>query len=111
MKVIVAVADPERDGPLLETADALANGGEVVLATVIEVTGDDTLAYAQHEARSRRRMLDALAAQAGSRHARSLVTVARVGWEAIRDVCFFFRAEDGIRGRTVTGVQTCALPI
>src|SRR5207248_3959614 len=26
-------------------------------------------------------------------------------------VCFFFQAEDGIRGRTVTGVQTCALPI
>src|SRR6266481_742536 len=24
---------------------------------------------------------------------------------------FFFRAEDGIRGGTVTGVQTCALPI
>src|SRR5205085_3551248 len=24
---------------------------------------------------------------------------------------FFFRAEDGIRGLTVTGVQTCALPI
>src|SRR5207248_3765368 len=24
---------------------------------------------------------------------------------------FFFRAEDGIRDRTVTGVQTCALPI
>src|SRR5207248_7313501 len=24
---------------------------------------------------------------------------------------FFFRAEDGIRYRTVTGVQTCALPI
>src|SRR5207248_4489823 len=24
---------------------------------------------------------------------------------------FFFRAEDGIRARTVTGVQTCALPI
>src|SRR5207249_6196427 len=24
---------------------------------------------------------------------------------------FFFRAEDGIRGRNVTGVQTCALPI
>src|SRR5207249_7206166 len=23
----------------------------------------------------------------------------------------FFRAEDGIRGRNVTGVQTCALPI
>src|SRR5207248_5774335 len=24
---------------------------------------------------------------------------------------FFFQAEDGIRNRTVTGVQTCALPI
>ena len=26
-------------------------------------------------------------------------------------VCFFFQAEDGIRVRLVTGVQTCALPI
>src|SRR5437773_5888399 len=26
-------------------------------------------------------------------------------------VCFFFQAEDGIRDRDVTGVQTCALPI
>src|SRR5205085_3766424 len=26
-------------------------------------------------------------------------------------MCFFFQAEDGIRGLTVTGVQTCALPI
>src|SRR6266568_877514 len=26
-------------------------------------------------------------------------------------LCFFFRAEDGIRAGTVTGVQTCALPI
>ena len=25
--------------------------------------------------------------------------------------CFFFQAEDGIRARLVTGVQTCALPI
>src|SRR5256886_13560752 len=32
----------------------------------------------------------------------------------VRDVCpdfFFFQAEDGIRDLTVTGVQTCALPI
>src|SRR5207248_5566379 len=29
----------------------------------------------------------------------------------IRPVFFFFQAEDGIRDRTVTGVQTCALPI
>ena len=26
-------------------------------------------------------------------------------------VIFFFQAEDGIRDRLVTGVQTCALPI
>src|SRR5207248_6164045 len=30
---------------------------------------------------------------------------------ALRAETFFFRAEDGIRDRTVTGVQTCALPI
>src|SRR5437868_14579983 len=27
------------------------------------------------------------------------------------EVSFFFQAEDGIRDRNVTGVQTCALPI
>src|SRR5207237_7588518 len=26
-------------------------------------------------------------------------------------ICFFFQAEDGIRDSSVTGVQTCALPI
>src|SRR5437868_9983302 len=26
-------------------------------------------------------------------------------------MCFIFQAEDGIRDRNVTGVQTCALPI
>src|SRR2546430_4809502 len=29
----------------------------------------------------------------------------------VRCCCFFFQAEDGIRDLTVTGVQTCALPI
>src|SRR5436309_3595353 len=29
----------------------------------------------------------------------------------VRDLVFFFQAEDGIRGFHVTGVQTCALPI
>src|SRR2546430_5589740 len=28
-----------------------------------------------------------------------------------KDIYFFFQAEDGIRDLTVTGVQTCALPI
>src|SRR5271168_3008633 len=31
--------------------------------------------------------------------------------EPLKFDVFFFQAEDGIRGRTVTGVQTCALPI
>src|SRR5699024_9349611 len=31
------------------------------------------------------------------------------GWQC--DLFFFFQAEDGIRDRNVTGVQTCALPI
>src|SRR5699024_12332901 len=31
-------------------------------------------------------------------------------WLCLCDV-FFFQAEDGIRDRNVTGVQTCALPI
>src|SRR2546430_10438390 len=31
--------------------------------------------------------------------------------EYVRGAVFFFQAEDGIRDLTVTGVQTCALPI
>src|SRR5687767_15603622 len=31
--------------------------------------------------------------------------------ERALDVVFFFQAEDGIRDKLVTGVQTCALPI
>src|SRR5256886_11919241 len=33
------------------------------------------------------------------------------GCDHLDDVFFFFQAEDGIRDLTVTGVQTCALPI
>src|SRR5437867_6113905 len=33
------------------------------------------------------------------------------GLSWVRLIFFFFQAEDGIRDRTVTGVQTCALPI
>src|SRR5260370_39433768 len=31
--------------------------------------------------------------------------------ECIVEIVFFFQAEDGIRDSSVTGVQTCALPI
>src|SRR2546430_8263820 len=41
--------------------------------------------------------------------------VWRVEWKAVvvtfAELFFFFQAEDGIRDLTVTGVQTCALPI
>src|SRR2546430_13145440 len=33
------------------------------------------------------------------------------GFDDKMDTVFFFQAEDGIRDLTVTGVQTCALPI
>src|SRR5437867_6062260 len=40
-------------------------------------------------------------------------TSVRIASDAmsVRSFIFFFQAEDGIRHRTVTGVQTCALPI
>src|SRR5256886_10210083 len=46
------------------------------------------------------------------RSARSLVSI-RVKPSLVMSVVvfFFFQAEDGIRDLTVTGVQTCALPI
>src|SRR5256886_5647871 len=35
----------------------------------------------------------------------------RISWSSRVWLFFFFQAEDGIRDLTVTGVQTCALPI
>src|SRR2546430_5644859 len=37
--------------------------------------------------------------------------VEMIMWRRESFVFFFFQAEDGIRDLTVTGVQTCALPI
>src|SRR5205823_9854243 len=39
-----------------------------------------------------------------------LLRGAAVG-RPVADIVFFFQAEDGIRDKLVTGVQTCALPI
>src|SRR2546430_15655654 len=38
-----------------------------------------------------------------------VLSCQRSAWDV--DLSFFFQAEDGIRDLTVTGVQTCALPI
>src|SRR5437867_4962696 len=40
-----------------------------------------------------------------------LLVFSLVRFKFFSVVFFFFQAEDGIRDRTVTGVQTCALPI
>src|SRR2546430_3410751 len=58
-----------------------------------------------------RRMLQEVAlhgviiCSANARHKEPVIACARAG------IPFFFQAEDGIRDLTVTGVQTCALPI
>src|SRR2546430_8773917 len=46
------------------------------------------------------------------------ISVCCIYWLCVLTICvwivvffFFFQAEDGIRDLTVTGVQTCALPI
>ncbi len=81
MKCLVAIVDATRDRGLIEVAAALAGAeGEIVVASVIEVPGTDTLASAQPQARARRRELMSLA---GTHSVRPLVTVARVGWAAI----------------------------
>src|SRR2546430_8971289 len=40
-----------------------------------------------------------------------LLSIEKVRWLLLGFRFFFFQAEDGIRDLTVTGVQTCALPI
>ncbi|HKY50043.1 MAG TPA: glucosyl-3-phosphoglycerate synthase [Candidatus Limnocylindria bacterium] len=83
MKCLVAIVDPERDRPAVELAAALANGDEIILASVIEVPEGDPLASVQPEARRLRRTLDQLAPP--DTRARTLVTVARQGWQAIQE--------------------------
>src|SRR5256886_3297948 len=41
----------------------------------------------------------------------AMYSLGHGGNDAQKTMCFFFQAEDGIRDLTVTGVQTCALPI
>src|SRR5882762_7743930 len=48
---------------------------------------------------------------ARSKHERALPIILTHGWPGSVFEFFFFQAEDGIRDSSVTGVQTCALPI
>ena len=94
MKTLIAVADIERDRAVVQTGLALAGEDDVVLASVIEVPEDVTLAAAQPQAKQLRRSLELLAAEvAPGRRVRSLVTVARRGWDAIREAATTERPE------------------
>lgn len=83
MKCLVAIVDPERDRAAVDLALALAAGDEVILASVIEVPEGDPLASVQPEARRLRRTLDQLAP--ANANVRTLVTVARQGWQSIQE--------------------------
>jgi len=83
MKCLVAIVDPERDRAVIDLAVALAAGAELILVSAIEVPEGDTLASVQPEARRLRRTLDQLVP--ANARARTLVTVARQGWQAIQE--------------------------
>jgi nucleotide-binding universal stress UspA family protein len=83
MKCLVAIVDPERDRAVVDLAVALAAGEELILVSAIEVPEGDTLASVQPEARRLRRTLDQLVP--ANTQARTLVTVARQGWQAIQE--------------------------
>ena len=83
MKCLVAIVDPERDRAVVDLAVALAAGEELILVAAIEVPEGDALASVQPEARRLRRTLDQLVP--ANARARTLVTVARQGWQAIHE--------------------------
>jgi nucleotide-binding universal stress UspA family protein len=91
MKCLVAIVDPERDRAVVDLAVALAAGDELVLMSAIEVPEGDTLASVQPEARRLRRTLDQLAPP--DAHVRTLVTVARQGWQAVQETVASERPE------------------
>src|SRR5207249_5524891 len=83
-----AEASPERD--------RCNGGGDVMIVLSSVLTAVDGLSFVE---------------------VRSALRADFLNWDEeitlLRSVCFlfFFQAEDGIRDRNVTGVQTCALPI
>jgi nucleotide-binding universal stress UspA family protein len=83
MKCLVAIVDPERDRAVVDLAVALAAGEELILISPIEVPEGETLASVQPEARRLRRTLDQLVP--AEARARTLVTVARQGWQAVQE--------------------------
>jgi glucosyl-3-phosphoglycerate synthase len=84
VKVLVALADVERDRGLVDLALTIAGEDDVVLASAIEVGAGRSLAAEQPQAKAMRRRLERLGSAAGARRPpRTVVTVARRGWDAI----------------------------
>ena len=90
-RVLVAIGDPVRDRHLIEVGRALGEGGELVLASVVEVPGSRSLASAQSRARSRRRQLETLARREGI-VAGVVVKVARRALDAIAEAVEYEQA-------------------
>src|SRR5579859_3516487 len=61
----------------------------------------------------KKRFCSCIGASGAARHGGRFGSVAtcKGSWRYCTYYFFFFQAEDGIRHLTVTGVQTCALPI
>ena len=91
MKCLVAIVEPERDRAVVDLAVALAAGDELVLMAAIEVPEGEALASVQPDARRLRRTLDQLAP--ADAHVRTLVTVARQGWQAVQEAVASERPE------------------
>ena len=106
MKCLVAIVDPERDRAVVDLAVALAAGEELILVSAIEVPEGDTLASVQPEARRLRRTLDQLVP--ANARARTLVTVARQGWQAIRETVANERPDLLLLSWRRPGVRTCS---
>src|SRR2546427_7916033 len=92
-RVLVAVDDAERDAALVDLATALADGGDVIVASVIEVPAQRALSTAQPRARTRRRRLEALLRAERGARLRVVVKVARRSLEAIADAAEREQAE------------------
>ncbi|HKW78582.1 MAG TPA: glucosyl-3-phosphoglycerate synthase [Candidatus Limnocylindria bacterium] len=84
MRALVAIGNASRDWHLVDVGRALGEGGELVLASVVEVPGSRSLAAAQPRARSRRRELETLARRE-SFAGRVVVKVARRALDAIAE--------------------------
>ncbi|TMD60701.1 MAG: glucosyl-3-phosphoglycerate synthase [Chloroflexi bacterium] len=84
MRVLVAIGDIDRDRGLVDVARALGDGGDLVLASVVEIPGSRSLASAQPRARTRRLQLQSFTKRAGIT-AGVVVKVARKTLDAIAE--------------------------